>query len=96
MDSETSARQCAELAGCGVRALVEVDSGQHRSGVPADEAGRVALAASRAGLDVDGVFTFPGHGYAPGRAGTAAAEEAAALAAGADALGSRRARARVS
>ena len=88
VDSETSARQCADLAGCGVRALVEVDSGQHRSGVPADEAGRVALAARRAGLEVDGVFTFPGHGYAPGRAGTAAAEEAAALAAGAEALSS--------
>ena len=53
----------------GVRVLVEVDSGQHRSGVPRPaRPAAVAAAAAEAGLEVEGVFTFPGHGYAPGRA----------------------------
>ena len=60
--------------------LVEVDSGQHRSGVPPSQASLVAAAAARSGLVVRGVFTFPGHGYAPGAATRVAAEEGAALA----------------
>ena len=63
----------------GARALVEVDSGQHRSGTAPAEAGALAEVAVRAGLDVAGVFTFPGHSYAPGVAAEVAAEEAAAL-----------------
>jgi len=66
--------------------LVEIDSGHHRTGVPPDRAGEVGLAAARAGLPVAGVFTFPGHGYAPGAREQAAAQEAAALAAAAAAL----------
>src|SRR5690242_989847 len=49
----------------GLEVVVEVDSGHHRSGVQPEEAGAVASAAERAGLEVRGVFTFPGHGYAP-------------------------------
>jgi len=64
----------------GAEVLVEVDSGHHRSGVPAGEAGIVALAASRAGLEVLGAFTFPGHGYGPGNRSLAAVDEANALA----------------
>lgn len=74
------------LAGTAARVLVEVDSGHHRSGVHPSEAGRVAVAAERAGLPVAGVFTFPGHGYGPGRRATAAADEARALAEAAAAL----------
>jgi D-serine deaminase-like pyridoxal phosphate-dependent protein len=67
----------AQLPGC--RVLVEVDSGQHRSGCAPADAGALASVAARAGLDVAGVFTFPGHSYAPGVAATVAAEEADAL-----------------
>ena len=68
------------LGGHGVRALVEVDSGQHRSGVPPEEAGTLGVLAARAGLDVRGVFTFPGHGYDPDGRAQAAVDEARALA----------------
>lgn len=65
----------------GQRVLVEVDSGHHRSGVAPARAGAVARSAADAGLDVAGVFTFPGHSYAPGGAGEAALDERTALAA---------------
>jgi D-serine deaminase-like pyridoxal phosphate-dependent protein len=48
-----------------LRVLVEVDCGLRHSGAAPADAGRVAAAAARAGLAVDGVFTFPGHSYAP-------------------------------
>lgn len=70
----------------GARVVVEVDSGHHRSGVPPERAGEIAEGAVRAGLDVLGVFTFPGHSYAPGVAGQVASEEAAALRAAATSL----------
>ncbi|WP_432989169.1 alanine racemase [Dactylosporangium sp. CA-233914] len=76
-----SAEAAALLAAAvpGLEVLVEIDCGHHRSGVlPAGAAG-VAAAATRAGLRVAGVFTFPGHGYGPGRREPAAADEAAAL-----------------
>ncbi|CAN5213855.1 D-TA family PLP-dependent enzyme [soil metagenome] len=59
--------------------LVEVDSGHHRSGVSPDDAGSVAAAARDAGLDVAGVFTFPGHGYRPGSQSSVGHLEAEAL-----------------
>lgn len=81
VDSVEAARAlAANAAGAPLRVLVEVDSGHHRSGVAPAGAGAVARAASDAGLEVGGVFTFPGHGYAPGAAGAAAGDEAAALA----------------
>jgi len=67
----------AQVPGC--RVLVEVDCGHHRSGVAGADAGAVAQGAARAGLDVRGVFTFPGHSYAPGAAAAVAAEESSAL-----------------
>lgn len=67
------------LAGTGVVGLVEVDSGHHRSGVAPADAGELAALASGLGLEVLGVFTFPGHSYAPGGGHRAAADEAAAL-----------------
>lgn len=46
-----------------VELLVEIDSGHHRTGVRASDAVSVGKAAADTGLDVVGVFTFPGHSY---------------------------------
>jgi D-serine deaminase-like pyridoxal phosphate-dependent protein len=81
VDSVAGAEQAAGLlAGSGVEVLVEVDCGQRRTGVLPAGAGTVALAAARAGLGVRGVFTFPGHSYAPDALASAAVDEATALA----------------
>ncbi|WEO77149.1 alanine racemase [Cryobacterium sp. SO2] len=66
--------------------LVEVDSGHHRSGVEADQAGTVAAAAVSVGLDVAGVFTFPGHSYSPEGRRSAAGDEGRELASAVAAL----------
>lgn len=55
---------------------VEVDSGHHRSGVDPDGPELRALAST---VRLSGVFTFPGHSYAPGAAVAAAEQERAAL-----------------
>ncbi|MGI8750989.1 MAG: alanine racemase [Acidimicrobiales bacterium] len=73
-------------AGTDLEALVEVDSGHHRTGVPAEQAGEVAIAAERVGLRVSGIFTFPGHGYGLGAPQQAAADEARTLRQAASAL----------
>jgi D-serine deaminase-like pyridoxal phosphate-dependent protein len=83
---EGAARAGRLVAPYGVEVVVEVDSGQHRTGCPPEEAGAVAVAAARAGLRVRGVFTFPGHSYAPDARAAAAADEAAALATARDAV----------
>lgn len=71
----------------GARVLVEVDSGQHRSGIPAAQVGALAAECRALGLDVIGAFTHPGHSYGkPDPAGVAAAaidERAALVVAGA-------------
>ncbi|WP_416889702.1 alanine racemase [Microbacterium sp.] len=76
IDSAEGARR---LVGSGVSALVEVDSGHHRTGVDPREAGELAAAAVAVGLPVVGVFAFPGHSYAPGGREEAAHSEADAL-----------------
>ncbi|MFT3714625.1 MAG: alanine racemase [Gordonia sp. (in: high G+C Gram-positive bacteria)] len=90
VDSAESARALAAGLGRGAGAIetvVEVDSGMRRSGVAPERAGAVASAAADAGLNVVGVFTFPGHGYGPGSARRdAAGAEAHALAEAAEAL----------
>ncbi|GAB3084786.1 alanine racemase [Nocardioides zeae] len=78
VDSVDGARRAAPLTGA-VGVAVEVDSGHHRSGIAPAQAGAVALAAADLGVAVEGVFTFPGHAYAPGAAPEVAAQEAAAL-----------------
>ncbi len=88
VDSAGSAANLGERVP-GLAVLVEVDSGQHRTGVPPVEAGDVAAVAVAAGLDVRGVFTFPGHGYAPDGRDAAAGDEASALSVAADALRAR-------
>ncbi|MFC6285295.1 alanine racemase [Nocardioides sp. GCM10027113] len=87
IDSVEGAAAAGRLLGAhGVRVLVEVDSGHGRSGVPPEEAGILAQKAARAGLDVRGVFTFPGHSYAAGGTSSAAEDEGRCLAVAADAL----------
>jgi D-serine deaminase-like pyridoxal phosphate-dependent protein len=73
----------------GARVLIEVDSGQHRSGVPVSQVTALAAECRALGLDVIGAFTHPGHAYAkpdPATVAAAAADERAALAAAGDAL----------
>ena len=63
----------------GAAVLIEVECGHRRSGVAPADAGALAEVAQHAGLDVRGVFTFPGHSYAPGVAPDVAAQESSAL-----------------
>jgi D-serine deaminase-like pyridoxal phosphate-dependent protein len=66
VESVEGARRLGEALRGSVRrveVLVEIDSGSHRTGVPPHAAGEVGKVAADAGLDVVGVFTFPGHGY---------------------------------
>ncbi|MEU5842116.1 alanine racemase [Rhodococcus sp. NPDC047139] len=86
IDSPSGARQLVEHAGTAIGVLVEIDSGHHRTGVRPEQAGTVASAAHDAGLEVRGVFTFPGHSYAPDGPHRAARDEADALTAAADSL----------
>lgn len=65
-----------------VEVWVEIDSGHHRTGLLPDGEELTSL-ANVAGLRITGVFTFPGHSYAPGGPRVAADQEARALAAGA-------------
>jgi D-serine deaminase-like pyridoxal phosphate-dependent protein len=71
------ARALGGAAGAPAHAevLIEIDSGQHRTGVPPGAAGELAVACRSLGLDVAGVFTHGGHGYAPGGGAAAAADE---------------------
>lgn len=86
VDSEAAAARLA-AAVPELRVLIEVDSGQHRSGVAVGQVAALAAACRDLGLDVIGAFTHPGHAYAssadPPRA---AADERAALAAAGAAL----------
>lgn len=76
----------AVVAGARVplRVLIEIDSGEGRSGVRSDEAAAVARAARAAGLTVGGAFTHGGHAYrGPGRGSAAGDDEVRTLAAAA-------------
>lgn len=70
----------------GVRFIIEIDCGGGRSGVAAEESGHLARYATDLGLDVVGVFTYPGHGWARGAAQGAAEDQAGALAQAATSL----------
>jgi len=70
-----------------LRVLVEIDPGLHRTGVGSPDAAiEVALAAKSAGLQIAGVFSHGGHGYRPGGAAGAGADEVRTLTAAATAL----------
>ncbi|MFF2315031.1 D-TA family PLP-dependent enzyme [Arthrobacter sp. NPDC058097] len=82
VDSEDGATALGSAMGSAapsISVLVEVDSGHHRSGVHPESVAPVAEAAARTGLKVSGVFTFPGHSYAPGMPVEAAMQEQQAL-----------------
>ncbi|HEY1819552.1 MAG TPA: alanine racemase [Trebonia sp.] len=88
VDSAAAAGALAAAAP-GARVLVEVDSGQHRSGVPVPQVTALAARCRALGLDVIGAFTHPGHAYGkpdPAAVAAAAADERAALAAAGVAL----------
>jgi D-serine deaminase-like pyridoxal phosphate-dependent protein len=91
VDSAAAAERLARAVDGADRQLavvIEVDSGNRRTGVagPSDAAA-VARAARSAGLDVVGVFTHGGHSYRdPDARMPAAADEIASLGAAADAL----------
>jgi D-serine deaminase-like pyridoxal phosphate-dependent protein len=60
-----AAAAAAGGAGMTLRVRIEIDSGLHRCGVPAEEAVRLAHhIAARAELELEGVFTHAGHAYA--------------------------------
>lgn len=79
VDSVAAAARLA-TAVPGLKVLIEVDSGQHRSGVAAGQVAGLAAACTELGLDVIGAFTHPGHAYsAPDDVPRAAEDERAAL-----------------
>jgi D-serine deaminase-like pyridoxal phosphate-dependent protein len=81
VDSEAAAAALA-AASPGLEVLIEVDSGQHRSGIAPVQVAALATACAKLGLRVAGAFTHPGHAYnSPSGVGDAAADERAALAA---------------
>lgn len=82
--AQLAATDLATVGKLGV--MVEIDSGHHRSGVQPAAAGKLAARARDAGLDVAGVFTFPGHSYSPDTRESAALDEHDALEAAVAAL----------
>ncbi|MCW1100126.1 alanine racemase [Streptomyces sp. RS2] len=77
-DSAAAARQLLDFSDA-VELLVEIDSGEHRSGVTPSRAGPTAVDIAEMGFRVVGAFTFPGHAYSPGSAAPAAEDEHQAL-----------------
>jgi D-serine deaminase-like pyridoxal phosphate-dependent protein len=90
IDSEAGAeRLAAAITGARrpLHVLIEIDPGQHRTGVAdPDTAVRVARAARGRGLVVDGVFAHGGHSYDPATREQASRQEVASLEAAAAAL----------
>jgi D-serine deaminase-like pyridoxal phosphate-dependent protein len=87
--AEGAERLAGAVAGSGRRlpVLLELDPGNRRTGAPPHRAGELAVAAQRLGLDVRGIFTHGGHGYAsPAAAASAGADEVRALSVGREAM----------
>ena len=88
-DSIDGARRlAAAVAGTDrpLRAVLELDPGNRRTGARPEDAGEIGRAARDLGLEVLGVFTHGGHAYAPGAAEPAGADEIRSLGTGAEAL----------
>ena len=86
---EGAERLAAAVAGIPqpLPVLLELDPGNRRTGAKPEEAGAIAAAAGRAGLEVRGLFTHGGHGYRSREATISAGEdEVRALTMGRDAL----------
>jgi D-serine deaminase-like pyridoxal phosphate-dependent protein len=88
VDSVAAAEQLANAVP-GLHVLIEVDSGQHRSGIAPDQVALLAASCLKLGLDVIGAFTHPGHSYVSLQGVPEAVEdERSALAAAGTALAS--------
>lgn len=81
VDSEYGAAALADAdRGRTVRVALEVDSGQHRTGVDPEAVVPLAARCRSLGLEVAGIFTHGGHAYAgPDATSRAAADEGTAL-----------------
>jgi D-serine deaminase-like pyridoxal phosphate-dependent protein len=66
-------------ADSGATVWLEIEVGCHRTGISASKCVDLAEAAVESGLDVTGIFGYPGQGYEPGRAQTTSQEERRAL-----------------
>jgi len=88
VDNEAGAAAIAAAApGRDVQVVLEVDSGQHRTGVLPPEVVQLARMCDSLGLSVVGVFTHGGHSYKdPAATHGAAQDEGAALAEACDSL----------
>ncbi len=73
VSAQTLSLATARLA--NVEVMIEVDSGQHRSGVQPDRAGVLAADCQLTGLSVAGVFAHGGHSYAGANAVIQAAND---------------------
>jgi D-serine deaminase-like pyridoxal phosphate-dependent protein len=86
------AAAAARDAGTTLRVRIEIDSGLHRCGVPAEEAAPLAQhIAARPELELEGVFTHAGHAYAaesPGELDRIGQEEAQSVLRAAELIGS--------
>lgn len=82
VDSVAGVHAMADALGEGTRppVLIEIECGEHRTGVSPDQAGVIARAAARSGIDVEGVFAHAGHSYQPGATAAAADDEVSSLA----------------
>jgi D-serine deaminase-like pyridoxal phosphate-dependent protein len=69
-----------------IEVLIEVDSGDHRTGIAPQSVGAIADAVRNAGLTIRGLYTHGGHGYRPDGTQAAADDEVAALADAAERL----------
>lgn len=80
-DSVAAVHQLADITDehPGVEIMIELNSGHNRSGVFPDQVVPIAEATAQRNMTLRGVFTFPGHSYAPGAHNTAAADEARVL-----------------
>lgn len=85
VDSVTVAGTVIESVDESVRVMVEVDSGQRRTGVGPSEAAQLAEVV---GARFAGFFTHGGHGYVPGQAFAAGQDETRSLTEAATAFGS--------
>jgi D-serine deaminase-like pyridoxal phosphate-dependent protein len=88
VDNPTGAAAVAHASGGrSVRVVLEVDSGQRRTGVSPEDVVPLAERCEALGLTVAGVFTHGGHSYRdPGAPGAAARDEGESLASAAAAL----------
>jgi D-serine deaminase-like pyridoxal phosphate-dependent protein len=88
IDSPPSAERLRAALGpdASAQVMIEIDPGCLRTGIDPVQAGELARAAARLGLRTIGVFSYPGHSYAPGQCGTAAEQERQALRTAAAAL----------